>query len=528
MDDRAKKKLMLLVIEGFGVSPSFRGNAVFSANPENIFSLWRNSPHSIISCQSSNDKETYPSDNTFLARLFSGTEVSSEHDFIDEQIKNQKFFFNEVFNESFDRAIKQNSALHLVGSLTDHGGKYGDSNHLISLVKLAKSRRIYKVYIHLLLDESLSSDEKEILAELDKLNRSLGEIGMGEIATITGRKLIDDKNMNPLDFIRAFRNIIMGRGKAALSAEQAITHLSNHNSFEDFSPMAITFHGKAIGRINNFDCVLFYNFDNLNISKFILSLVQSSAPFRGCEVPKFLDVVTMLGLSEIENKNIKVAFRRRINDGISEYLQNNGLSQYVISDSSRIGAIRDIYLEPHHRNSGLIKTAIIPASLSLSEYFSNYEQTLDALAHELSAQSGESAPDFILMMLPSIARAARHGAVKDIIGQIKLIDSYIPKLLSLAKSQSYDVMVASSHGLSANLSQAGALRQNLAPFFFAGSQKEVLAVQTQRDFHSSLMYDILKKKNDLIDIAPSLLEWFNILKPESMKGKSFLKELISK
>ena len=189
----------------------------------------------------------------------SGRIVYQELTRISKEIDEGDFFENPVLLTAIDNCKRNNSALHLYGLLSD-GGVHSHNTHLYALLKLAKKHGIDKVYVHVFLDgrDTPPASGKGYIEELDeqmKIN------GVGKIATVMGRYYSMDRD-NRWDRVeKAYKAMAHGQGLTAESAVLAVSNSYEKEVYDEFvEPTVILEDGKAVGKIEDNDSVIFYNF----------------------------------------------------------------------------------------------------------------------------------------------------------------------------------------------------------------------------------------------------------------------------
>ncbi|MBV1820210.1 2,3-bisphosphoglycerate-independent phosphoglycerate mutase, partial [Bacteroidales bacterium MSK.15.36] len=149
-----KKPVMLMILDGFGITDHEDGNAVKSAHKPNFDKLWSEYPHTQLKASGLNvglpDGQMGNSEVGHL-NIGSGRIIYQELTRITKDISDGEFFKNNEINYAIDEAIKNNSALHLLGLLSD-GGVHSHIDHLKAILKLAKDKGLNRVYVHAFLD----------------------------------------------------------------------------------------------------------------------------------------------------------------------------------------------------------------------------------------------------------------------------------------------------------------------------------------------------------------------------------------
>ena len=169
----AKKPVMLMILDGFGIAPKSEGNAVETAKKPNFDKLMAKYPHTQL--KASGLEVGLPEGqmgNSEVGHLNigAGRVIYQELTRITKEIKDGGFFTNESLNLAVDNAKKNNSALHLMGLLSD-GGVHSHIDHLKGLLKLAKDAGLSKVFVHCFMDgrDVAPGSGKDFIAEFRSL-----------------------------------------------------------------------------------------------------------------------------------------------------------------------------------------------------------------------------------------------------------------------------------------------------------------------------------------------------------------------
>ena len=127
-----KTPVVLCLLEGFGLSSSWRGNAIASANPQNFNELWSTYKHKLLFPIRSASEPVFDNSEFFLTSLFSGHTERSNHEILAASIESGQLDNSPALLKSFEQVKKSNSSLHLIGNLSNSSGEYADIRHLIS------------------------------------------------------------------------------------------------------------------------------------------------------------------------------------------------------------------------------------------------------------------------------------------------------------------------------------------------------------------------------------------------------------
>lgn len=518
-------KNIVLLIEGFGISSSWRGNAIYTASPKNFFDMWQSCPHFVLGAHESKDHSPY-CDLTSFSTISTGNKVLSNQDFISSIIENGEFFETKSIIGVFDYVLKQNSTLHLAGTLS--AKKSGSSSlfHLKSLLLMAKQRKFFNVSVHLFLEGENLSDRKKLLQTLNDLNDYVNSLGVGEISTIAGKNFIAD-NISGKDFLVGYENLLNGRGRNAMSFEQAVSLLEKDDRPPVFAkPTSIIYRGKKASFVKDFDGILFFNFDSREFTNIILALIQKTSQFRGISLPRFLRVSTFFNPFPQKIDNLHTLLKRTFSGTLSALLAAEGVKQAFISDNTRISEIKE-YFQGLERPGSLISNYYVSTVSKSGSYLGEYDLVIKKML-DLISQNVDKKSDFIMVDIPVIENMANLSTFDNTVHAVKLVDRSLPSFVALAKKYNYNLILLSNHGRAERMLEKsldfGYTDASPLPFLLYEPGMEIVAEKAV-SMGNKFMYDILIRKYNLMDIAPTILGLYHIKKAGSMKGKNILKEI---
>src|SRR3989338_1073314 len=223
MDIKHYKKVVLVVLDGFGIATASHGNAITLAEPETFNSLVDNFPSTTL--QASGPSVGLPwgemgNSEVGHLNLGAGRIVGQDLSRITLAIEDRSFFKNPVFLKAIEHANKNGSNLHLVG-LVSPGGVHSYDEHLYALLGLASEHKVKNVYIHMFLD-GRDTPPQIALETLIRVSRQIEDLKVGQIATVTGRFYAMDRAEHWNLTEQTYRAMVEGEGKKSGSAQQAI------------------------------------------------------------------------------------------------------------------------------------------------------------------------------------------------------------------------------------------------------------------------------------------------------------------
>ena len=210
-----KKPLILMILDGFGIAPE-KGNAIKAANKPNIDKLFAENPVTQIGASGMDvglpDGQMGNSE-VGHTNMGAGRIVYQELTRITKTINEDKLKENEAIVNAMDKALENGTALHLMGLLSS-GGVHSHNTHLYGILELAKKKGLENVYVHAFLDgrDVPPSSAAEFMNELlDKMK----EIGVGKVATVSGRYYAMDRDNNWDRVEKTYAAMVYGEGEKA-------------------------------------------------------------------------------------------------------------------------------------------------------------------------------------------------------------------------------------------------------------------------------------------------------------------------
>ncbi|PIS41140.1 MAG: phosphoglycerate mutase (2,3-diphosphoglycerate-independent), partial [Candidatus Kerfeldbacteria bacterium CG08_land_8_20_14_0_20_42_7] len=264
MATKAKlKPVVLLILDGFGIAPPSRGNAISIAQMPHMDSYIQHYP--VMALQASGEAVGLPwgemgNSEVGHLNLGAGKIMYQELPRINKSIADGDFFENKALVSAAQRVNKKGSTLHLV-SLVSSGGVHSSIDHLFALLELAQKQKVKKVAIHCILD-GRDTPPKSAITFIQKLQDKIKQVGLGEIASLIGRWYAMDRD-NRWDRVQKGYNLMVCGEADRENADplKAIEEsYAEGNLDEEFKPTIITKDGAPVATILEKDSVIFSNF----------------------------------------------------------------------------------------------------------------------------------------------------------------------------------------------------------------------------------------------------------------------------
>ena len=322
----------LIILDGFGISKEKFGNAITSAGTPNLDKLIRMYPNTTL--KASGNAVGLPEGqmgNSEVGHLTlgGGRVILQDLMKIDNDIKTKAFFNNKNLLKALNHAKEKNSALHIMGLLSD-GGVHSHINHLFAIIDMAKQNGLKKVYIHAFLDgrDTLYNSGKGYIQQLeDKLKGT-----DYKIASLSGRIYAMDREQRYERLQKAYNVIIYGENYKDESALDAIEDSYKQGVYDEFvEPILLVKDAK----IKDDDSVIFFNYRSDRARELTSALTDEN--FNHFKTKKFKNLLfSPMEEYSAEFKKLNVIYPpETIEDNLSAIISKNGLKQFHIAETTK-------------------------------------------------------------------------------------------------------------------------------------------------------------------------------------------------
>lgn len=509
----AKKPVMLMILDGFGIAEASEGNAVSLAKKPNFDRLVKEYPHSML--QASGMAVGLPEGqmgNSEVGHLNigAGRIVYQELTRITKAIADGEFFKNEELLKAMKNAKENNSALHLMGLLSN-GGVHSHIDHLKGLLEFAKKEGLQKVYVHAFMDgrDVAPSSGKEFI---EKTEAMMKEVGVGQIATISGRYYAMDRDNRWERVELAYNAIVKGTGETANSAVEAIEKSYHDNKTDEFVlPTVILEDGHPTTTVKSGDSVIFFNFRPDRARELTRALTQKD--FDGFNAEKLqLTFVTMTQYDKTF-EGVNVAFKAQtLTNTLGEFVANKGLNQLRIAETEKYAHVTFFFNggveKPNENEDRALIASPKVATYDLKPEMSAYEVT-----EELIKRIDSDKYDMIILNYANPDMVGHTGVIPAAVKAIETVDECLGKVADKILEKDGSLFITADHGNAETM-----IDFSTGNPFTAHTTDPVPFVWVSNHSKGKSLED-----GKLSDIAPTMLKEMGIDKPEEMTGHSLIK-----
>lgn len=263
MELERPKPVVLVIIDGWGITNANPGNAITATPTPTLTSLMSSYPHTLL--QASGEAVGLPkgedgNTETGHLNLGAGQIVYQDLPRINQAIANGSFFSNPVLQSAFGHAERYKSTVHLLG-LLGSGGVHSSLEHLYALIRMAKQQQCLSLALHLFTD-GRDSPPTSAINFIRQISGLLRELNIGHIASIMGRYYAMDRDHRWERTEIAYQALTQGLGTKVNKPDEAILASYAQNITDEFiKPLIFVDQvGNPLGLIKENDSVIFYNF----------------------------------------------------------------------------------------------------------------------------------------------------------------------------------------------------------------------------------------------------------------------------
>ena len=261
--DKKRGPLALIIIDGWGYSPTTEGNAIALATTPYYDELSAKYPQTLLEAHGSRvglPAGVMGNSEVGHLNIGSGRVIRMDVSLVDHEIETGAFLENQVLLGAVQGARNKNRALHLIGLISD-GQVHSSLTHLYALLQMAKKQNLDQVFVHCFLD-GRDTPPASATHYLAALQRKMEEIGCGQIATVIGRYYAMDRDKRWERTQKAYDLLVNGIGKPSMDPVAAVNQSYAAGITDEFVEphVIVNSTGEPVARIENDDSVICFNF----------------------------------------------------------------------------------------------------------------------------------------------------------------------------------------------------------------------------------------------------------------------------
>lgn len=535
-----KNRVVLLILDGWGIGPNYPGNAIAQAETPTMDSLTNTFPHTEL--QASGEAVGLPkgedgNTETGHLNIGAGRIVYQDLPRINMAISSGSFLQNKAFLKAIDHVKANHSNLHLLG-LIGQGGVHSSNEHLYALMRLAKEQKLPQVYLHLITD-GRDSGPVSSLSYISQVQQEIHELGIGQIATVLGRYYAMDRDHRWERTQVAYDALITGAGESATDLLQTVASRHAKEENDEFLRPIIMANSP---RIKTGDSVIFFNyridrprqltraitmsdqdfvhhaesFDPYAVKYHRTHLTEAQPQGKIFPRPNRPEDLCFVSMTEYEkNLPVEVAYPPEfVKMPLSRVIALSGRRQLKLAESEKERFVT-YYFNGQRELAFPGEDVQITPSPKIATYDLQPEMSGDAQTKRLLSAIDSGLYDLIVINYPNPDMVAHTGSLEASIKACAFTDTCIQKIYQrVMQTDGLTLIITADHGNAEeliSLENGGVDTEHSSfpvPLIIAGRHY--------------LNQGKFLPRGILADIAPTILKILGINKPSSMTGRSLL------
>lgn len=501
--------VVLMILDGWGISEHKEGNAIAQSNTENMDRLLAQYGHSQLFC--SGEYVGLPegqqgNSEVGHLNLGAGRVVYQELTRINKAVREHTLQDNPAFQNVMAHCMEQNKALHLMG-LVSPGGVHSHSSHLYGLLEMAAAKGLKEVYVHCFLD-GRDVGPSTGLGFVEELEDKLQQIGVGRIATVSGRYYAMDRDNRWERVEKAYRAMTAGAGETAASAVEAVQQSYDKGETDEFVlPTVVQADGKPAAVIQVGDGVIFFNFRGDRAREISKAFVNRE--FDGFS-REYLGVQYVAMTQYEEGLDMTVAFPPQdLQNTLGQVLADNQVKQFRVAETEKYAHVTFFFNGGVEEPNPLEDRLLVPSPKVATYDLQPEMSAIEVKDKLIEAIKGGEYP-FILVNFANTDMVGHTGIPEAAQKAVETVDKCVGEVADAVKNAGGVLLITADHGNAEQMvdpvkgTPHTAHTANPVPFVVMSAEPYTV------------------KDGSLQDVAPTVLKLLGIDKPADMTGESLI------
>ena len=501
-----------MILDGYGISPETKGNAIAEANTPVMDRLMKECPFVLGNASGLSvglPEGQMGNSEVGHLNMGAGRIVYQDLTKITKSIQDGDFFTNAALVKACDNVKVHNSDLHLFGLVSD-GGVHSHIDHIYGLLELAKKQNVTNVYVHCFLD-GRDTPPMSGRSYVELLEAKMTELGVGKVASVMGRYYAMDRD-NRWDRVQlAYDVLTKGEGQESVSGPLGIQASYDDGKTDEFVlPTVVLADGKPVATIKDKDSVIFFNFRPDRAREITRAFCDDvfDGFYRGDRLDTTFVTFTNYDTT-IQNKFVAYE-KEEITNTFGEFLSAHNLKQARIAETEKYAHVTFFFNggkeEP---NEG--EDRILVKSPKVATYDLQPEMSAIEVCDKLVAAITSGVYDVVVVNFANPDMLGHTGVEPAVIRAIETIDQCVERTCNAVKEVNGQMFICADHGNAEKL-----LDEDDKPFT-AHTTNPVPFILYNADPQYSL-----REGGSLADIIPTLIELMGMEQPKEMTGTSLL------
>jgi 2,3-bisphosphoglycerate-independent phosphoglycerate mutase len=502
------KPLVLTILDGWGFSPAAEGNAIAAARKPTYEHLLRTYPNTLI--HTSGPFVGLPegqmgNSEVGHMNMGAGRVIYMDVTRIDLLISSGEFFRNPALLNAMQKA--QGHRLHLLGLCSD-GGVHAQLTHLFALLGMAKKHGLEEVLVHCFTD-GRDTPPQSGAAYIAQVEQKMRELGIGKIASVSGRYYAMDRDRRWDRIERAFGAMVLGNGAKFESAVDAVRRSYEKGITDEFiEPITIIDpRNEPVGLIRGQDSIAMYNYRADRAREMTMALTDTSleTPSRSL-VPKNLTYTMMTQY----DKTFDLPFvlpPEHPDNILAEVMERAALKNLRVAETEKYAHVTYFFNGGNERPYGGEERELIP-SPKVATYDLQPEMSAAGITQKVVRAIEQGSFDVIVMNYANADMVGHSGRMEPTVRACEAVDAGLGEIYKALKQSGGSWVITADHGNAEMMVDP----VTKGPHTYHTTNPVPLILVTDKAVK-------LRTGGALKDIAATLLGILGLAKPQQMKGE---------
>ncbi len=501
-----KKPVILLIMDGFGISDQVEGNAVKMADTPNLDLLRKEYPNNYLNAHGLNvglPEGQMGNSEVGHLNLGAGRIVFQSLTKINNAIKDASFFKNTAYLNAIKNALENDSKLHIFGLLSD-GGVHSHIKHIKALIDMGKEYGVKETFFHAFLD-GRDVPPKSAVSYVEDLENHMAVINYGKIASVHGRYYAMDRDKNWNRVQPSYDIICNAKGTHADTASEGILASYENGIVDEF---VFPFNVVKEGIVTNKDSIIFANFRPDRAIE--IGTAMSNPTKSGLDYSKGPTDITFVSTMSYNPSVLgEIAFPLvELKNMFGDVVSAAGLNQLRIAETEKYAHVTFFFdggMDKEIKNSdrALINSPKV-ATYDLMPEMSAYKVT-DRVLDEIESNKH----DVIILNFANCDMVGHTGVIPAAVKAVEVVDECVGKVVDAILDKNGVAIITADHG------NAEKMVDEDGNIFTAHTINKVPLIITDKDI-------TIRDNGVLSDIAPTLLQYLGVEQPVEMTAKSLI------
>jgi 2,3-bisphosphoglycerate-independent phosphoglycerate mutase len=440
------KKVVLIIMDGWGHGPKSAANAIEQANTPFIDSLYAAYPHSELLTSGENvglPEGQMGNSEVGHLNIGAGRIVYQDLVRINKAIRDQSFFKEPALIDCFRYVKKNGKRLHLAGLVSD-GGVHSHLDHLVALCEAAAQHGLEEVYIHAFTD-GRDTDPKSGLGFVEDVIRRTRHTG-ARVASVVGRYYAMDRDKRWERIREAYDLLVHGKGRAVTDPLEGLRQSYADGVTDEFiQPVVVTgAGGSPLATVQDGDAFLCFNFRTDRCREITQVLTQSDFPDHGMQRHD-LYYVTMTNYDNTF-RNVHVVYEKdNLAMTLGEVLSLAGKTQIRIAETEKYPHVTFFFSGGREKEfEG--ETRIMIPSPKVATYDLQPEMSAVAVTDAVVAELARGTVDFVCLNFANADMVGHTGVFPAVVRAVETVDACVRRVVEAGRVKGYSFLITADHG----------------------------------------------------------------------------------